>query len=796
MLKLNFLLVIRQIRKDIKSFLVNIVGASIGLTAIILMALYINYEDNYDRFNENTTQLFRIERTVNDNVQNQTFDSTPYELPGELKSNFPEVVDAASARTTYNFLSVEDETFPREQGIFADDNFLNMFSFDFIAGNQNNALTQPMSIVLSESLAKKLFSEKDVIGNSVRLNKKHEFKVSGVFKDYPKDSHMAMDYIISFNSHERLYGGNREKGWDQNYSSTYVLLGNGANTDVLSGKMRNYLSQHVDFEEGKAQVLSLRPITDIYMNTLDVRNDAMGGLRNSVAVIYLFLLVAFFTAFVTTVNYVNLTTTQLTNRELEIGMKKVMGITKAQLRYQFIIESLLMVVGALVCSVLLLTFILPLFSSVVDRDLSLSFNGSGIFYLKIFMFSIVVGILGGLYPVFYLASLKISSFLQGNTSIKRRRFLRKGLVFFQLFITIPLIFLSYNTVQQIKFLNEKDLGFKKENVLMSWVDIADEQQLEKLKVIKNILVQNPNVLNYTLAECAPFFGFGEEKEFSWEGNSNNEKVKLSTYGVDEEFIDVFKMNMAKGRWFSKEYQSDEERSCVINETAASLLGWADPIGKTLDNGRLKVVGVVEDFDQVSLMMKIPPMVLSMNSDSKSNTVVAIKISENNKKETKSAVNEIFNSHFAETPIELRFLEDGFDQGYMSALENVMKVFILFSVISVALVIIGLYSLISFSLKKQQKMIAVRKILGASTNGLFKLILKEYIILYGIAAASSLVLTYLLILQLAKISANNVGVGPMDFLTVIAITLFIVMASISGKIWSASKESPMNALTAD
>jgi len=303
-------------------------------------------------------------------------------------------------------------------------------------------------------------------------------------------------------------------------------------------------------------------------------------------------------------------------------------------------------------------------------------------------------------------------------------------------------------------------------------------------------------LSYSLAECAPFFGFGDEKELNWEGNSANEKVKLSTYGVDHEFIDVFKIRMLKGRWFSKEYMTDKESSCVINETTASLLGWTNPIGKTLDNGNLKVIGVVKDFDQVSLLQKIPPMMLTMNSDSKANTVVSIKISENNRKETKREVNEIFNSHFTETPIELSFLEDGFDKGYMSALENVMKVFILFSIISIILVIIGLYSLISFSLKTQKKMIAVRKILGASTKGLFQLILKEYIVLYIIATTSSLILTYFLVLQLSKISANNVGVGVLDFLTVIVITLIIVMATISGKIWSASKESPVKALSAE
>lgn len=796
MLKLNFLLVVRQIRKNKKSFLINLIGSSVGLTAIVLMSLYINYEDNYDTFHQNTARLFRIERTVNDNVQNQTFDSTPYELPKELKSSFPEVINASSVRTTSNFLSIGDKLYPREEGLFADNNFLEMVSFEFIDGNQNNALTQPMSIVLSESLANKLFPEGGGIGKTVRINKKHELTVSGVFKDYPKDSHFRMNYMISFNSYEGLFDIKKEKGWNQSYSSTYVLLGNSVKANEFSSKIRNFLSKHVDFEEGNDQVLSLRPITEIYLKTADVRTEAMGGLRNNIIVVYLFLLVTFLTAFVTIVNYVNLTTAQLANRELEIGIKKVLGISKTQLRYQFVIESLLMVIGILLLSALLVVLILPVFSNIVDRELPLAFNGSLLFFSKVFLISIFLGILGGLYPVFYLSSLKISSFLQGTASINRRKYLRKGLVLFQLFITIPLIFLSYNTISQINYLNEKDLGFKKENVLMTYVNTYEKEDLEKLKVIKNSLLQNPNIENYSLSECAPFSGFGEEKELNWEGNSTGEKVKLSTYGVDEEFIDVFKIHLLKGRWFSKEYLTDKESSCVINETTAKLLGWKDPIGKTLDNGNLKVIGVVKDFDQVSLLMKIPPMMLTMNSESKGSTIVSIRVSDNNRKETKREINKIFNAHFRETPIEFGFLEDGFDIGYMSVLENVRKIFILFSLISIVLVIIGLYSLISFSLKMQKKTIAVRKVLGASTIGLFKLILKEYIILYAIAASSSLILTYFLILQISKTSANSVGVGVLDFLTVIGITLFIVMATISGKIWSASKESPVKALSAE
>ncbi|WP_431165616.1 ABC transporter permease [Tenacibaculum halocynthiae] len=794
MLKLNFLLVLRQIKKDKKSFFINLIGSAVGLTAIILMSLYIHYEDSYDKFNENVDRLYRIERTVQDKVQNQTFDSTPYELAEEVKSSFPEVINSASTASINSFLSIDDRLYPREEGIMANNNFLKMFSFKFVAGDSFNALKKPMSIVLSETLASKFFPSENAMGKVIKVNKKHNLTVTGIFKDYPKDSHISMKYMVSYNSYEELYGAKPEKNWNSNRSCTYVLLSKNTQLDLFSRKVKGLLSNHVDYVDGNKEFLSLRPISDVYMKTLDVRNEAMAGLRNSILVIYLFILVAFFTAFVTTVNYINLTTTQLANRELEIGIKKVLGITKGQLRYQFVIESLVMIIGAILLSIVLVIIILPAFSSLVGRDLSLVFNGSGAFFLKIFIASILLGILGGLYPVVYLASLKISSFLQGNTSIKRRKYLRKGLVVFQLFITIPLIFLSYNTISQINYLNEKDLGFKKDNLLMSWVKTPTNKDVERLKVIKNKLLQNPNILSYSISEGAPFLGAGEEKSLGWENSSNNDKIRISSYGVDYDFINTFKMNLVKGRWFSKDHPTDLENSCIINEVTAQRLGWKDPIGKTFDNRRLKVIGVVKDFHQNSLFQEISPLMFTMNLKNEAYMAVSIKVNSNNKTETKNAINKVFNSHFIDTPIEFGFLEDGFDEGYMSALENVMKIFVLFSIISIIMVIIGLYSLISFSLKMQKKTIAIRKVLGASTKGLFVFILKEYIILYIIAALSSLVLTYMLIMELAKSSANSVGVGILDFAMVISITLFIVLVTISGKIWTASKESPIDAIS--
>lgn len=794
MLKLNFLLVLRQLKKDKKTFFINLLGTSFGFTAIILMSLYISYENNYDAFNENSENLFRVERTVNDKSQSQIFDSTPYELAKELKSSFPEIGNAVGARTVSNYLSVSDEIFPRNEGLITDSNFLSMFSFDFLEGDKNTALSQPMSIVLSKSLADKLFPNGAAIGKTVYLNKKHNFTVTGVFADYRKDSHMTMEYMISYSSYEGVYGIKPEKGWAESYVATYIQVKDKDQVDELSKKIEKTLANHVEEQEGTTELLSLRPITDIYLKTLDVRSDAMGGIRNNVIVIYLFIAVAFFTGFITTVNYINLTTTQLVNRELEIGMKKVLGISKGQLRYQFIIESLLMVFGVIIVSSILVSSILPLFSLVVDRKLSLGFSGNWLFFLKVFVIIVSLGLLSGLYPVIYLSSLKINSILQGITSIKRRTFLRKGLVLFQLLIAFPLIFLSVFIISQINYLNNKDTGFDKQDVLLAWIKTPNPEDRELLKVIKDKLLQNPNVIDYSISTGAPFFASGDEIKLNWEGAEANDKILMSSYSVDYDFQRTYKLAMVKGRWFSEDFSTDAQNSCVINETAAKLLGWDNPIGKTLDDGRLKVIGVIKDFNQFSLFQKIPPMMLSMNTEDLAYSLVSIKTRGGDRTDTQKFINETFNTNFIDVPVDFRFLDVGFDEGFMTALQNVMKIFILFSVISILLVIIGLYSLIAFSLTMQKKMIAIRKVLGASTKSLFLLILKEYMILYSIALGISLVLTYFTVIQVSKVFAYSVGIQWINFLSVIIMTLFIVLFTICGKIWSTSKEHPLNSIS--
>ncbi len=791
MLKLNFLLAVRKLMKNKKSFFINLLGSSVGLAAVTLMSVYVTYENNYDSFNEHSDKLYRVERTVRDNVQYRVFDGTPYELSSEITNALPEVNNATSVATVKNYFSIDGRLFDREEGIIADNSFFEMFTFQFERSNGNNALADPMTIVVSESLAQKLFGSLDVLGKTVRLNKKADFTITAVFQDYPEDSHLNIDYAISYNSYERFYETRPERGWDKNYSCTYVMVGSNTDIGQLSRKMTDLLANHKASKDGIQEWLNLRPITDIYLQTSHVQANIMAGARNNMVVIYLFLGIVFFTAIITALNYIGLNTTQLMSRELEIGLKKVFGISKNQLRIQFIMESLIMILCIVVASLVLAYVCLPVFNNAIGRELSLTSSLHWMFLMLIS--SLVIGFFAGLYPVAYLSSLKINAFLQGNSSFNRKRFMRKALVVLQLMLAVPLIFNLILMANQIKFLKGKDVGFVKENIVLASIRTPEQTDRNNLHRLKRQLLQSPEVINYSVSEGAPFFTAGNELTVNWEGSDASEKMRVTSYNVDQDFLDTYQLKLLKGRWFSQEYAADSQSACVINETAAALLGWEDPIGKSLDNGRYKVVGLVRDFNQSSLFVKIPPMMLRFSEENLGNNIVSIRVHAGNRAATLSKINRAFNDNYHDTPIQFKYLDEGFDRGFMSVLENVMNMFMVFTFISVVLVIIGLFGLVSYAIGTQKKMIAVRRVLGASINSLFLLLTKEYLYLCGITMAISLTVTFALNSHFLNVFAYKVGIQFTDILNVIIITLVIVFIAIGGKIWSAIKERPLDAL---
>ncbi len=767
----------------------NIGGLAIGLSAVILMLFYINYESSYDQFHENHDEIFRVERTYTSSFQNSIWDNNPYVLSNELKSTVPEIINATGLRNTSNYLSFNDAMYHEKNGLFVDNDFFNLFTVKFIEGNRDSALEKPMSIILSESLAKKFSSKKNIVGETLRINKEYDCIVTAVVSNYPENSHLKFDYLLSFNSYETITRNALDAGWGSNNVSAYVKLNDNESVHKVSEKIKRFLVNHVTSKDGVQELLSLRPVGDIYMRTSKVRGG--GGNRSEITVLYLFIAVVIFTALISLFNYINSSTAQVMNRELEIGMKKVMGSTKYHLRYQFIVESLLMVSISFIIAMGLVFLFFPFFNKIIGKNLSIVFSQDWPFFLYAALGSLFVGVLSGLYPVFFLSSLKISSFLQGNSSIKRRTGLRKALVVFQLVLVMPLVFVSILIIQQFKYIEQRDIGFAKEDLLISRVDATSQEDMKKLNTIREKLLENPNILNYSISNSAPFNG-GEQYNTNWEGNEPNAKIILRSRAVDYDFLKTYQMRLLQGRDFSKDYATDIQNACIINQTALEVFGWENALGKTIDNGRLKVIGVVKDFNDYTAFKKIPPMIMVMDKGLGGKNV-SIKVASDKRTETQAFVNAVFNESFPRYPIEFSFLDAELDSSFLNALRGTINIFIFFSLLAILLAVLGLYSLVSFSMRTQQKMIAIRKVLGASIKNVFLTLLKEYVILFSIAAILGLFTVYFIATKLINILPYHEDVKLMYLIIAGLLALFVVLFSVSGKIVSAVLQNPIKSL---
>lgn len=790
MFKKNFLIAVRRLLKNKGHAAINILGLSVGLASVILMLFYIQYETSYDSFNSNYSELYRVERSYISKNQNEIWDSAPYVMAGELKNTVPEIENASNINYTSNYLTFNDKMYREMKGLYADNTFSEMFTFHFVKGNEQEALKEPMSIMLSESLANKLYPGGDILGKTILVDKKHNCVVTGVFEDHPENSHLDMDYIISYNSYEEITGFKRDAGWEYNNSTVYVQLKNGGDGEVVSEKIKDILTSRRKQEEGVKEFLSLRPVGDIYLNSSAVRGGGVGR-RSEITIIYMFIAVVIFTALITILNYINSSTAQLMYRELEIGIKKVLGSSQRHLVSQFIAETWVMTLASFIVAIVIVSLMLPFFNQLVDKEISFVFSRDWLLFVKITVAVFIVGTLAGLYPVLYLSSLKISAFLHGNSSFKRRTRLRKALVIFQLVVAMPLIFVSILITEQIKYIENKDVGFVKEGLLVSRVETSGEQDMERLRSLKAILLQNPAVEQVTISSSAPFNGGGQET-VSWEGSEPGNQIALRSHAVDYDFIHTYKVKLIAGRNFSREHGMDLQQACIVNETAVEIFGWDNAVGKTIDNGRLEVIGVVKDFNDYTLFKRIPPMVLTMN-EGWYDPLVTIKVNTEQQASIQQEVNALFNDYFPNDPLEFRYLNAEFDSNFLDALRSATKMFIFFSILAILLAIQGLYSLVSYSLKSQKKMIAVRKVLGASIPSLFLLMMKEYMILFAIAATLGLVSVYVAAGKLMGVFAYHVEVKFLYLMVAAMLALFVVIISVSSKIMSASRENPVKAI---
>ena len=631
----NYLLVaVRNLLRHKVYSSINVSGLAIGMASCILIALYIEEEFSYDRYHENADRIYKVLRETRGTGGNRSFSSgTSGALAPSLRSDFSEVQAAVRIWNTWGgvWVNYEDRMF-RQAFCLADANVLDVFTFPLVKGDPKVALDDPFSVLLTEEMAQKFFGDEDPVGKVITVENRHlggDYTITGILRDMPRNSSpfwktgLQFDFLTSTAVVSRQIVRQPWEGWNRGSSwfpiKTYVVLPEGHSPEALEKKLPDFMERHLGAEIRQRSTYRLQPLTRIHLYSgVDYGRPGMGG----ITFVYLLGAIAFFILVIASVNFMNLATARYTTRAKEVGMRKVAGAHWRQLVQQFLGESVLLSLLALLLAIGLVEFVLPAFNAVFDKDLSLIDNLRASVVLTLIGFALFVGLLAGSYPAFFLSSLKPAAALKGALRPgSKGLWSRKGLVVFQFALSILIIIGATVVHLQVDYIHHKDLGFRKDHILLLPVfyqardsgTASGESLARDYNLVKQAFSQHPNVLKASASATYGTAGGWQTGTILPEGHDGS-GLRMPVLGVDEDFLDTYEIELLSGRQFSKDITSDLSEAFILNETAVKRFGWTDPIGKRLEWGnRLgTVIGVVRDFHHQSLRQEIGPLVLCMS----------------------------------------------------------------------------------------------------------------------------------------------------------------------------------------
>lgn len=779
---------------------INISGLAVGIAVVTLITLWIQDELSYDKFNKKSDRVYRVVEIQSAKGRNPTH--VPYTmvpLAEALKMEMPEIEETVRINYAGQMaIAYKDKSFFQNDVVLAGENFFNIFSFDVIKGSAVNALKEPFSVVICEKIAKKYFGDEDPIGKQITLASMPA-TVTAVIKNPPVQSHMKFEIIISFSTMYYVvknFGQDPEewrKSWESNSLFTYVLLKKNTKPESLNSQFPAFLTKYRG--EESTMEMYLQNIEDIYLNS-EIIGYSGPWIKGDKKHIYIFSAIALFILLIACINFMNLTTARSSGRAKEVGMRKVIGGTKLQLIKQFLSESFLVTLFAMLIAVALIEFSLPYFNNLASKELTINFFSNWKITGGFVIIVLFVSVVAGAYPAFFLSSFEPAKVLKGSLSSGSKNLaLRKTLVVIQFSISIVLLIGTWIIFRQMDFMQNKKLGFDKENVIV--VNNLSPGLKSKLESYKNLLSGQHSIVSATVCSQAPGSGVEGEWGMRPEGSNEQEQWTVPLLGVDEDYLKTFDLKMAKGRWFSKEFQSDRGNSLVINETAAKKFGWKNPLGKEivisdrfLNDGKGKVVGVVKDYYFKSLHQKIEPVVFLMHKSL--NNDIAVKIEGGDIKGTIAFLKQKWLQFSNNEPFKFTFLDESIDQLYRTEM-RVGKLFVIFSILAIIIASLGLLGLAAYSAEQRTKEIGVRKVMGATISQIILLLSKDFtkwVLLSNIIAWP--VAWYLMNKWLANF-AYRTNINIMAFIGSAVLVLLIAFFTVSFIAIKAASANPINSL---
>ena len=782
-----------NLRKHKAFSFINIFGLSIGIACCILITAYVFHELSYDKFHDKADRIYRLRCDLKISGDHLILPKSSPPMANYLVTNYPEVLNAVRIRSLGRMpVQYRDNLHYENRLFFADHSIFEVFTFPMIKGDPQTVLKTAYSVVITERMTKKYFGEEDPIGKVLKINNQYDFTVTGIVNNVPKNSHFAFDMLCSFETYAQENKRDMQN-WLSINNYTYILLQEGYDYKQLEQKFPEMIDKNTGLKYIKGEMaVFLQPLTSIHLHS-NLMQEVSGN--SNIAYVYIFSAIALFILAIACINFMNLSTARSANRAKEVSLRKVLGADRGRIIRQFLSESIFFSLISLALALLLVDLALPLFRSLSGIDLSINYINNPWLIPGLIGLAVLVGLVAGSYPAFFLSAFQPARVMKGlfEKGTAGSRF-RSVLVIVQFSISIILIVGTIIVFNQLQYLKNTRLGFHKEQVVV--IPISDESTLESLRPLKEEIRNYSRVLSIAASSHVP----GQTtyvNPFIPEGFTLDQMQYMGELYVDHDFVPTMGIEIAAGRNFSADLQTDKSESCIINETAAKKFGWDNPIGKTIRKQTTSkelrkriVVGVVKDFHMESLHKQISPLIIVYTTHIFNS--VSVRISAENMPETIAFLRDKIGYWDPYRPFEYYFLDDSFDAQYRAE-ERLSSIFSYFSVLAIFIACLGLFGLASFTAEQRTKEIGIRKVLGASIPGIFVLLSKELTKWVLLANTIAWPIAYYLLKRWLQGFAYKTSVTLVTFVLAAAISFVIALATISYQALKAATANPADSL---
>lgn len=809
MIRNYFTTAIRSIQRSAGFSFINLIGLAIGLASCIFIALWITDELSYDRYLPDASRIYRI--ILKDSQWSQP--RTPHPMPLAMVADFPEVTNGVSISPIWGTgltrpeftVEYNNHKFEEKGFMSADSTFFQVFQFPFVAGDPATALKKPMGIVITQSMAKKYFGKEQALGKMLKVEDNINLEVTGVVKDIPANTHFTFDFLVSYVTLKARDRANNNGTlsdyytWNDFGHYNYIVLAPGVDPKTVESKMSTWILSYIKLTpEQKESVkenntrLLLQPITSIHLHSNMIWELGKNG---NMAYVYAFSVTALLILLIAIFNYMNLATARSEKRAREVGVRKTLGARKDQLVSQFLVESMLLALGAVLFAALLVELFMPLFNQLTGKHLQSLVGQSAFVSLGLLIVAAMVGLLAGSYPAFFLTSFKPITVLKGKITASRTNInLRKLLVTFQFAISTFLIIFTLAISGQIQLLKNKNMGFNKDQVVV--VPIKVDAIKHHIEAFKEALEQDKSIVLVGRASNIPG---GQFNNNSIQWKSDQEGVNAAEMWVDDDFFKVLEIPMAKGRAFSQEFASDSVATFILNESACKSLNMADPIGQQItwygdSPGTLKgtVVGVVKNFNFRSLHENIGPLIIQHGTYDWQYSYALIRIKPSMVAQALSKIETTFKQFAPQAIFNYSFLDQDFAAQYEA--ENRMgTIFTIFAVMAIVVACLGLLGLAAFTVEQKTKEIGIRKVHGASSFSIFNMVSKSFAGLVLLSTLLAWPAAYFSINSWLNDYAYRITISPWYFVLGTALALIIAALTTGYQSLKAAQQNPIESL---